>query len=152
MLNKTLALSALLAAAASPLAHAGTPCSDIQAKIEAEFKSKGVTAYTLSAVPADQVGDGKVVGTCEGGTKKIVYRRGTAATAGAKAGAETGSGTGGASAPASASEPAEVVAPAAAAAPAKGTAAPAAPAEATGKTQGGPFAAPTSPPKPHPWP
>jgi hypothetical protein len=26
-------------------------------------------------VPKDQEADGKVVGSCEGGTKKIVYRR-----------------------------------------------------------------------------
>jgi len=27
-------------------------------------------------VPKDQEADGKVVGTCDGGTKKIVYKRG----------------------------------------------------------------------------
>jgi hypothetical protein len=145
MLNKILALLVALAAAASPVAHAGTPCSDIQAKIEAEFKSKGVTDYTLTAVPADQVGDGKVVGTCEGGTKKIVYRRGAAAKSAA------------APAAAPAAEPVEVAAPAAKTPPpatpaAASPADAAAPAPATAKTPGGAFAAPTSPPKPHPWP
>ncbi|MGH8699037.1 MAG: DUF1161 domain-containing protein, partial [Burkholderiales bacterium] len=35
-------------------------------------------AFTLDIVANDQVkeGDGQVVGSCDGGTKKIVYKRG----------------------------------------------------------------------------
>jgi hypothetical protein len=35
-----------------------------------------VTAYTLEIIDADQEDARKVVGTCDGGTKKIVYVRG----------------------------------------------------------------------------
>jgi len=32
--------------------------------------------FTLTIVEKDAAEDGKVVGTCEGGSKKIVYKRG----------------------------------------------------------------------------
>jgi hypothetical protein len=53
----------------------GTPCDQIKGEIEAKLKAKGVTAYKLDVVPADQAKDQKVVGSCEGGRKKIVYSR-----------------------------------------------------------------------------
>ena len=34
--------------------------------------------YSLDAVANEAVGDGKVIGSCDGGTKKIVYARGAA--------------------------------------------------------------------------
>jgi hypothetical protein len=60
-------------------AHA-TPCDQIQAGIDAKIKAKGVSNYTLDAVPAAEVGDRKVVGSCAGGSMKIVYARMPAAT------------------------------------------------------------------------
>lgn len=45
-------------------------------KIDAKIKSHGVKTYTLSVVPTAEVKDQKVVGTCESGAKKIVYKRG----------------------------------------------------------------------------
>ncbi len=51
------------------------PCDELKAEIEAKIKANGSTNYTLDIVPNDQVGDRKVVGSCEGGTKKIVYVR-----------------------------------------------------------------------------
>lgn len=51
-------------------------CDDVKADIGAKLDAKGVKGYTLDVVPADQAGDQKVVGTCEGGAKKIVYKRG----------------------------------------------------------------------------
>jgi hypothetical protein len=35
-----------------------------------------VKAYALEIVPNEQVRDGKVIGNCDGGTKKIIYTRG----------------------------------------------------------------------------
>jgi len=40
-----------------------------------ELKAKGVTGYTLESKAASEVKDEKVVGSCEGGTKKITYSR-----------------------------------------------------------------------------
>ena len=65
----------VLALAAVP-AYAGTPCDEVKSEIAAKMDAKGVKGYTLEAVPNDQVKDQKVVGSCEGGTKKIVYTKG----------------------------------------------------------------------------
>jgi hypothetical protein len=51
------------------------PCEELKAEIEAKLKAKGVEGYTLEIIPADQVKDQKIVGSCEGGTKKITYSR-----------------------------------------------------------------------------
>ena len=54
---------------------AGTPCEDLKAEITKKLDAKGVKAYTLDIVAKDKEAEGKVVGSCEGGTKKIVYTR-----------------------------------------------------------------------------
>ena len=58
-------------------AQAGTPCEQVKSEIAQKLEAKGVKSYTLEVVSKDQETDDKVVGTCEGGAKKIVYRRGT---------------------------------------------------------------------------
>ncbi len=50
-------------------------CEELKAEIEAKLKAKGVAGYTLEILPADQVKDQKIVGSCEGGAKKIYYSR-----------------------------------------------------------------------------
>ena len=50
-------------------------CEELKAEIEAKLKAKGVVGYTLEIIPADQVKDQTIVGSCEGGTKKISYSR-----------------------------------------------------------------------------
>jgi hypothetical protein len=57
---------------------AATSCDDVKATIAAKLDAKGVAGYSLDAVANDAVGDGKVIGSCDGGTKKIVYARGAA--------------------------------------------------------------------------
>ena len=54
---------------------AGKPCEELKAEIAAKLDAKGVVGYKLEIV---EKGDpaGKVIGSCEGGTKEIVYRRG----------------------------------------------------------------------------
>src|ERR1700694_1181453 len=51
-------------------------CGELKGEIEAKIKKNGVDKFTLDIVDADKQADGKVVGTCDGGTKKIVYKRG----------------------------------------------------------------------------
>ena len=51
------------------------PCDELKAEIAAKIDANGVKNYTLEIVASDQVGDRKVVGSCEGGAKKIVYVR-----------------------------------------------------------------------------
>jgi hypothetical protein len=67
---------ALLIAALTLSAHAmAKSCEELKREIAAKIEANGVTNYTLEIVPNDQVGERKVVGSCEGGTKKIVYAR-----------------------------------------------------------------------------
>ncbi|MBI4999130.1 MAG: DUF1161 domain-containing protein, partial [Rhodocyclales bacterium] len=51
-------------------------CEELKAEIAAKLDAKGVVNYTLEIVPTEAVKDEKVVGSCEGGTKKITYKRG----------------------------------------------------------------------------
>jgi len=73
---KPLIVLAALALAASPALAQKKPCEELKAEIEAKLKERGVKAYTLEIVPNDKVGEAKVVGSCDGGTKKITYKRG----------------------------------------------------------------------------
>jgi uncharacterized protein DUF1161 len=59
----------------SGVAYAAKPCDELKTDIAAKLDAKGVKGYTLEAVPNDEVGEKKVVGSCEGGTKKIIYTR-----------------------------------------------------------------------------
>jgi hypothetical protein len=52
------------------------PCEELKAEIDAKIKKNGVAVYTLDIVEMDAQAEGKVVGTCDGQTKKIVYKRG----------------------------------------------------------------------------
>jgi hypothetical protein len=51
-------------------------CNELKAEIEAKIKKNGVEKFSLDVVDANAQSDGKVVGTCGGGTKKIVYKKG----------------------------------------------------------------------------
>ena len=51
-------------------------CGELKGEIEAKIKKNGVEKFSLDVVEADKQAEGKVVGTCDGGMKKIVYKRG----------------------------------------------------------------------------
>ena len=69
---KVFALSCVLALAAAP-AFAAKPCEELKTEIAAKLDAKQVTGYTLEIVATADVGERKVVGSCDGGSKKIVY-------------------------------------------------------------------------------
>ena len=50
-------------------------CGELKGEIEAKIKKNGVDKFSLDIVDKDAQAEGKIVGTCEGGTKKIVYKR-----------------------------------------------------------------------------
>lgn len=66
-------------------------CDSLKAQIDAKLQAKGIPSYTLEVVPIAQAAPapasgvaaaspakettGKVVGTCEGDTKQILYTR-----------------------------------------------------------------------------
>lgn len=66
---------ALFSLAGSALA-AAKPCEELKAEIDAKLKAKGIAAYSLEVVDKGSAGDKTVVGTCEAGSKEIVYQRG----------------------------------------------------------------------------
>ncbi|HUX90523.1 MAG TPA: DUF1161 domain-containing protein [Gallionellaceae bacterium] len=66
-------------------------CDALKARVDAKLQAKDVPSYTLeivpaeglsnpadaaSAVPAVKMNKGKEVGTCNGGTKRLIYTKG----------------------------------------------------------------------------
>jgi hypothetical protein len=68
-------LSALLCALACSSALAAKPCEELKSEIAAKLDAAGVKNYSLDVVDTDKVGDAKVVGSCDGGTKKVTYAK-----------------------------------------------------------------------------
>jgi hypothetical protein len=68
-----IAMAVLLACA--PVFAQVKPCEELKTEIEAKLKDKGVVNYTLEIVPADQIKDQKVIGSCDGGKNKITYTK-----------------------------------------------------------------------------
>ena len=63
----------LLVASVLAYAEGPKPCEELKSEITAKLEAKGVKAYTLEIVAKDKDAEGKVVGSCENGTKKIMY-------------------------------------------------------------------------------
>ena len=75
-MKKWLAVVAVLLVPACTYAQGPKACEDLKSEIAAKLDAKGVKSYSLDVVPKDQdVTTGKVVGTCEGGAKKVVYSK-----------------------------------------------------------------------------
>ena len=51
-------------------------CNELKDEIEAKIKNNGVKSFKLTIVDKDEDAPGEQVGSCEGGTKKIMYERG----------------------------------------------------------------------------
>lgn len=52
------------------------PCEELKREIEVKIQAAKVTSYTLEIVPAADVEDpNMVVGSCEGGSRKIIYQK-----------------------------------------------------------------------------
>lgn len=65
-----------LAAFAFDASAAGPkPCEELRTEIAAKIDARGVVAYTLEIVAPGDTGERKVVGSCDGGTRRIVYLR-----------------------------------------------------------------------------
>jgi hypothetical protein len=79
MKTTTALIAAALALAASSTFAAGKPCEELKTEIAAKLDAKNVTGYTLDIVDAAKAADdkqaAKVVGTCDGGAKKITYAK-----------------------------------------------------------------------------
>ena len=73
-MKKTVVVLSLCLAAAP--AFAQKACEELKSEIAAKVEGKGVKNYQLDIVAAEEVKDQKVVGSCEGGKKKVTYKRG----------------------------------------------------------------------------
>ena len=74
-----LTIAVALSVPAYGYGHGGKACEDLKSEIAAKLDAKNVKGYTLEVVAKDQDAEGKQVGTCEGGAKKIMYRKGASA-------------------------------------------------------------------------
>ncbi|MFN0302431.1 MAG: DUF1161 domain-containing protein [Burkholderiales bacterium] len=55
--------------------HVRKACEELKAEIAAKIDANKVPNYSLEIVDNDKVGAATVVGSCDGGTKKITYTR-----------------------------------------------------------------------------
>ena len=63
----------LLFASMAAYAEGPMPCEVLKAQIVKKLEANGAKGYTLDVVAKDKDAPGKVVGSCENGTKKIMY-------------------------------------------------------------------------------
>jgi hypothetical protein len=68
----------LLFVSAPAHAQGAKACDELKDEITKKLDAKGVKGYTLEVVAKDKDAEGKVVGTCDGGTKKIIYSKSAA--------------------------------------------------------------------------
>ncbi len=78
---KIAAVVALGSLAVAP-AFAVKPCEELKTEIAAKLDAKGVKNYQLGILPTADIKDQTVIGSCEGGAKKITYTRDQAADKG----------------------------------------------------------------------
>jgi Protein of unknown function (DUF1161) len=81
VMTKILGACVLSLLAVAPAVAQKKSCDELKAEIAAKLDAKGVKDYQLEIVASADAGDQMVVGSCDGGTKKITYKRGGAAPA-----------------------------------------------------------------------
>lgn len=85
-------LFASLSLIAFPAMAERLPCKELRDRVDTQLQAKGVLTYTLELVQAEvatpsinaasgvqassKAAKGKLVGTCDGGTKRLIYTRG----------------------------------------------------------------------------
>lgn len=88
---RKVALLACLTFVSLPAVAEILTCDALKARVDAKLQAKGLQTYTLeiapakgsvntldaaSGVPAVKTSKGKEVGTCDGGTKRLMYTKG----------------------------------------------------------------------------
>ncbi|MEG0859472.1 MAG: DUF1161 domain-containing protein [Pseudomonas sp.] len=70
------AIAVLASLLATSALAAPKNCEELKAEIEAKIQANNVSSYTLEIVKNEEVHDqNMVVGSCEGGTRKIIYQK-----------------------------------------------------------------------------
>jgi len=75
MKSAIVAIAVALSFLSSPAMAQRKDCEELKAEIAKKIEANGVKSYTLNIVGNDDVKDQTVVGSCDGGAKKIVYKR-----------------------------------------------------------------------------
>lgn len=75
--------TALALAGAGQAAHGAESCDALRTQIESKIAAAGVARFTVTVVDANASANGQVVGSCELGSKKIVYEKGAGPDRGA---------------------------------------------------------------------
>lgn len=70
-------VAALVLALTVAPAFAQKPCEELKSEIAAKLEAKGVKNYQLEVVAAEEIKDQTVIGSCESGRKKIIYKKKT---------------------------------------------------------------------------
>jgi len=72
---KTITATVIALALIALPAWAAKPCEQLKAEIASKLEAKGVKNAKLDIVANEDVKGQKVVGSCDGGTKKITYQK-----------------------------------------------------------------------------
>lgn len=73
------AVGVMLFVAVPARAQGPKSCEELKDEITQKLDAKGVKGYALEIVDKDKDAEGKQVGTCGGGTKKIMYKKSSSA-------------------------------------------------------------------------
>ncbi len=72
---KKIIVAIALSCAIAP-AFAEKSCTELKSEITKKIEAKGVKKYQVEIVDAADIKDQKVIGSCEKGKKKILYKKG----------------------------------------------------------------------------
>lgn len=64
-----------MALAFAGAAHGAENCEALRTQIESKIAASGVTRFSVTTIDANAQANGQVVGSCDLGSKKIVYQR-----------------------------------------------------------------------------
>jgi hypothetical protein len=75
---KRIGLAILCSALATSAFAAPKDCEDLREEIERNIQAKAIPSYTLEIITAEEAkqhDSAMIVGTCENGTKRIIYQK-----------------------------------------------------------------------------
>ncbi|MBC3336004.1 DUF1161 domain-containing protein [Pseudomonas [fluorescens] ATCC 17400] len=75
---KRFALAIICGALATSALAAPKDCEELRREIEVDLQAKAIPSYTLEIITAEEAknhDEAMIVGTCENGTKRIIYQR-----------------------------------------------------------------------------
>jgi hypothetical protein len=87
---KRLAVALAAACCAAPCFAAAKDCEQLRSEVARRYEAGGIASPEIQVLPSSAATSGKVVGSCERGTKKLVYpgAKGPSASASSPASAQ----------------------------------------------------------------